>query len=127
MDRHYRFQRYVYDATRTYYLIGRHHLIRELNRWPGQCVLEIGCGTAWNLVRVARACPAVDCYGIDVSEAMLETARGSVSRNMVGDRITLRQGDATCADPSRLFGKRQFDRVFFSYALSMISALGGCA
>ena len=46
MDHHYRFQRYVYDATRTYYLIGRQHLIRELKPQPGQCVLEIGCGTA---------------------------------------------------------------------------------
>ena len=120
MDRHYRFQRYVYDATRTYYLVGRQHLIRELKPLPGQHVLEIGCGTAWNLVRVARAYSGVNCCGIDVSEAMLETARSSVSRNGLGDRIMLRQSDATCADPSRLFGEDQYERVFFSYALSMI-------
>lgn len=32
---------------------------------------------------MAKAYPAVDCYGIDVSEAMLEIARGAVSRSMV--------------------------------------------
>ena len=101
MDRHYRFQRYIYDATQTYYLIGRHHLIRELNPAPGQSVLEFGCGTAWNLVRVVRAYPAVDCYGIDVSEAMLETARGSVSRNMVGRPAPILRG---CSENGSLTG-----------------------
>ncbi len=51
MDRHYRYQRFIYDLTRTHYLIGRKHLIADLNPAPGQTVLEIGCGTAWNLIK----------------------------------------------------------------------------
>ncbi|MDP3525230.1 MAG: class I SAM-dependent methyltransferase, partial [Hoeflea sp.] len=35
-------------------------------------------------------------------------------------RIRLAQGDATRFDASALFGVAQFDRVFFSYSLSMI-------
>lgn len=46
MDRHYRYQRFIYDLTRTHYLIGRKHLIAHLSPPPGGTVLEIGCGTA---------------------------------------------------------------------------------
>ena len=46
MDRMYRLQRYFYDATRKYYLLGRDRLLNEMDIQPGQHVLEAGCGTA---------------------------------------------------------------------------------
>lgn len=122
MDRHYRLQRHIYDATRTHYLIGRQKLIAKLQPADEQAVLEIGCGTAWNLARIARAYPRARLHGIDVSRAMLDTARLSLARQELADRISLRQGDATRFDAEELFGRRDFDRVFFSYALSMIPA-----
>lgn len=120
MDRHYRFQRHIYDSTRTHYLIGRQHLIRNLRPQGEQTVLEIGCGTAWNLARVARAYPSVRIHGIDVSNAMLDTARASLARKGLAGRVRLAQGDATEFDPEAAFGIGAFDRVVFSYALSMI-------
>lgn len=120
MDRHYRFQRFIYDATRTHYLLGRKHLIRNLVPPDDGTVLEIGCGTAWNLIRAARRYPLAAFHGLDVSSAMLDTAAGSVTRHGLGSRIALQQGDATNFDARPLFGRRVFDRVFFSYALSMI-------
>jgi S-adenosylmethionine-diacylgycerolhomoserine-N-methlytransferase len=120
MDRHYRYQRYLYDSTRTHYLIGRQHLIGDLKASPGQSVLEIGCGTAWNLIRVARLYPRVACYGIDVSNEMLATASAAVWRNGLSQRISLGQGDAISFNPHSRFDRGEFDRVFFSYALSMI-------
>lgn len=120
MDRHYRFQRHVYDATRTHYLIGRKHALRKLEPAPGQSVLEVGCGTAWNLARAARLYPEAQLYGIDVSNAMLETARISLERKGLSKRVTLRQGDATSFQPQSLFGIAEFDRALVSYALSMI-------
>ena len=54
MDRVYRRQRYIYDLTRRYYLFGRDKLIRELALKPGEAVVEVGCGTARNLIRIAR-------------------------------------------------------------------------
>ena len=36
------------------------------------------------------------------------------------DRITVGRGDATAFDAQALFGRTHFDRVFVSYALSMI-------
>ncbi|MCB1506657.1 MAG: class I SAM-dependent methyltransferase [Hyphomicrobiaceae bacterium] len=120
MDRHYRYQRFIYDATRTHYLIGRKHLIKTLRPAPGQTVLEIGCGTAWNLAKVARRYPEALIHGVDVSKAMLDTARTSLRRKGLIDRVSLCQGDATGFDPLTTLGRTSFDRIFFSYALSMI-------
>jgi S-adenosylmethionine-diacylgycerolhomoserine-N-methlytransferase len=120
MDRQYRWQRHIYDVTRLPYLLGRDRLIHELDPPHGGDVLEIGCGTGRNLIHIARAYPGRACFGIDVSPAMLDTARRSISRAGLTDRIKLAQADAVTADPAALFGRPAFDRVMISYALSMI-------
>jgi len=120
MDAVYRRQRHIYDATRKYFLLGRDRLIAELAPPPGGAVLEIGCGTGRNLVRAAQAWPEAAFAGLDISHAMLETARGAVARAGLSDRIALGWGDATDFDPQPLFGRPGFDRVAFPYSLSMI-------
>ncbi|WP_249696565.1 class I SAM-dependent methyltransferase [Stappia sp. WLB 29] len=120
MDGIYRRQRHVYDATRKYYLLGRDRLIDELAPPPGGTVLELGCGTARNLVLAARRHPQARFFGIDISEQMLESARGSIRRAGLEGRVSVAQGDATAFDAAALFGVGRFDRVFFSYSLSMI-------
>ncbi|WP_366934478.1 class I SAM-dependent methyltransferase [Methylobacterium sp.] len=120
MDRMYRHQRHLYDASRKFYLLGRDRAIAELAVPPGGAVLEIGCGTGRNLVRIARTYPEAACHGLDVSAAMLDTAAGSVSRARLEPRIRLARGDATAFDPQALFGRATFDRIVISYALSMI-------
>jgi S-adenosylmethionine-diacylgycerolhomoserine-N-methlytransferase len=120
MDRQYRWQRHIYDLTRLPYLLGRDRLIEELNPPAGARVLEIGCGTGRNLIRIARTYPGVDCFGIDVSNVMLATARRSIATAGLQGRIGLAQADAVTVDPTHLFGVESFDRVVISYALSMI-------
>jgi S-adenosylmethionine-diacylgycerolhomoserine-N-methlytransferase len=120
MDRVYRHQRHIYDLTRKYYLLGRDHLIAALNPPTGGSVLEIGCGTARNLIAAAQAYPRASCYGVDISAEMLATARAEVEKAGLSARITLAKGDATRFDPVALFGKASFDCCFFSYSLSMI-------
>ncbi len=120
MDAIYRTQRHFYDLTRKYYLLGRDRLIRDLAPPPGGSVIEIGCGTGRNLIAAARAWPDARYFGIDISEAMLETARAKVAAVGLSNRITLAQGDATAFDAQALFGIAAFDRVFQSYTLSMI-------
>lgn len=120
MDRMYRFQRHIYDATRKFYLLGRDGLIAGLKPPPGGAVLEIGCGTGRNLIKIARRYPQARCYGLDVSEEMLRTARQQVAKAGLSERITLAQADATSFDPQVLFGRAGFERVVISYALSMI-------
>ncbi|WP_422932849.1 class I SAM-dependent methyltransferase [Sphingobium cupriresistens] len=120
MDGVYRYQRHIYDLTRKYYLLGRDGLIADLAPPPDGTVLEIGCGTGRNLIAVGKAWPGTRLHGIDISAAMLETARAGVARAGLADRVTLAQGDACAFDPQALFGRAGFDRVFISYALSMI-------
>ena len=120
MDRIYGSQRHIYDLTRKYYLFGRDRLIDALDLSGGGSLLEVGCGTGRNLIRAARVWPQARLYGIDISEAMLGTARANVDTVGLSDRIALSQGDAAAFDPRALFGVAHFDRVMFSYTLSMI-------
>jgi S-adenosylmethionine-diacylgycerolhomoserine-N-methlytransferase len=120
MDRVYRHQRHIYDATRRYFLLGRDHLIASLDPPAGGHVLELGCGTGRNLIAVARRYPQARFYGVDISREMLVTARRNVAAAGLPDRIVLGQGDATRLDPAAAFGLQRFERVFFSYSLSMI-------
>lgn len=120
MDGIYRYQRYVYDATRKYYLLGRDRMLDELRPPKGGSILEIGCGTGRNLVLAARRYPTARLYGFDISSEMLKTARSSIERHGLSHRIIVAEGDATNFDTNAMFQQPQFDRVFVSYALSMI-------
>lgn len=117
MDAVYRHQRHIYDATRKYYLLGRDQMIADLAVPEGGRVLEVGCGTGRNLALMARRYPTVQLVGIDISRAMLDTASARLARAGLGDRVDLVGGDASRLDA---LGLGRFDRVVFSYTLSMI-------
>ena len=120
MDRMYRHQRYIYDLSRKFYLLGRDALIAELGARPSDVILEIACGTARNLVKLAKAYPQSPCCGLDVSSEMLDSAGRAVRRAGLDGQIALAEADATSFDPSALFGRERFERIVISYALSMI-------
>ncbi|WP_299861833.1 class I SAM-dependent methyltransferase [uncultured Hoeflea sp.] len=120
MDGIYRRQRHIYDLTRRYYLLGRNDLIAALKPPAGGSVLEIGCGTARNLVLTAQAYSDARLFGLDISSEMLKSADATIRGNGLSDRVRLAQGDAARFDAEALFGQPHFDRVFFSYTLSMI-------
>jgi S-adenosylmethionine-diacylgycerolhomoserine-N-methlytransferase len=120
MDRMYRHQRRIYDLTRKFYLLGRDGLIRGLKPAPDAHVLEIGCGTARNLVLAAQRFPDAEYFGVDISQEMLVTARSNIAREKLDDAIEVAQADATNFDPKALFCVPRFERIFISYSLSMI-------
>lgn len=120
MDGVYRHQRHIYDLTRKYYLLGRDGMIAGLDVPPGGSVLEIGCGTGRNLILTARKYPGARLFGLDISSEMLATARHNLDREGIAERVKLAQADATAFSPERLFDQPGFDRVYLSYALSMI-------
>ena len=99
MDGIYRHQRHIYDATRKFYLLGRDHLIDELQPPAGGTVLEVGCGTGRNLAAVAARYPSAQLYGIDISAEMLKSAGRTLHRAGAGSRTRV----VKCA-PRRAIG-----------------------
>ena len=121
MDLNYRWQRHIYDLTRRYYLFGRDRLLDVLQPQPGECILEAGCGTARNLLALAKRQPPARLFGLDASSLMLATAAARVAHAGVSEQIALRCELAEHLHYQRTFElPMPFDAVFFSYALSMI-------
>jgi S-adenosylmethionine-diacylgycerolhomoserine-N-methlytransferase len=120
MDRIYRRQRHIYDASRKFFLLGRDRLIDDLEVPVDGTVLELGCGTGRNLVAVADRYPRARLYGLDISEQMLQSALRSIAMRDLQARVVLAQANAVAFDSARTFGVPAFDRIFISYSLSMI-------
>ena len=72
------------------------------------------------LARFARLYPGVALYGIDISREMLAAAGAAVERNGLRGRVRLARADAAGFDPAATFGCEAYDRIFISYAVSMI-------
>jgi S-adenosylmethionine-diacylgycerolhomoserine-N-methlytransferase len=119
MDRMYRYQRYIYDLTRKYYLLGRDRLLRGFPPEREPRVLEIGCGTGRNLLRLAELRPDARLFGVDVSDEMLRTARAKCQRRGVAAPLLCVPAEEV--DWAATFAlDAPFDIVYFSYTLSMI-------
>lgn len=118
MDSIYRRQRYIYDATRKYYLLGRDRMIRDLDMTPRQTLLEVGCGTGRNLALAARRYPDIRLHGLDISAEMLASAEKTLLCLGRAEPV-LKLGDAAQMQAAD-FGVAGFDRIMISYALSMI-------
>jgi len=117
MNNMYRSTRHIYDLTRKYYLLGRDHLIQNLNAQPNENICEIGCGTARNLIKLKHTYPAANIYGLDASDEMLKTAQKSIGSL----DITLNQAFAQTFTPKDTFGlTKPFTKFIFSYSLSII-------
>jgi len=120
MDKMYRHQRYFYDLTRKYYLLGRDRLIKEMKISDGEKVLEIGCGTARNLIILAKKHPGARFFGLDASAEMLKTAQRRIDAKHL-DNITLKTALAdTFAFDETFDLTKKLDVCFFSYAVSII-------
>jgi S-adenosylmethionine-diacylgycerolhomoserine-N-methlytransferase len=126
MERMYRWQRHIYDLSRKYYLWGRDALIDELALGPDEHLLEIGCGTARNLIAIGQRYPGARLYGFDAAEAMLEVGRAKAARAGLDDRIHLAFGLAGMGIERSLFDRPEgYDRIVFSYSLSMFDDPAG--
>ncbi len=115
-----------YDITANlYYLIGypewkyRREAVAALNLQPGDTVVEIGCGTGLNFGLLQEAVgPEGRIIGVDLTDAMLEQARGRVARND-WQNVELVQADA-----ARYTFPQGIDGVLSTLALSLIPEAG---
>jgi S-adenosylmethionine-diacylgycerolhomoserine-N-methlytransferase len=117
VENYYRFHAAVYDATRWSFLFGREavlQLARSVAPAPKR-ILEVGCGTGRNLVRLAELFPASQITGVDLSAAMLAVARKKTAR--FDERVQLL--NRAYDKPVQATGPHQL--VLCSYALSMFN------
>lgn len=115
LNRYYGASRFIYDATRKYYLFGRDGVLRDLvgdRAWT--TLVEVGLGTGRNLARLRRARPDARLGGLEASDAMVKHARAKCPWARVAHGFA---EDASLVD---VLGERP-DRVLFSYCLSMVS------
>ena len=116
----YRFQRHFYDLTRRFFLLGRDELLQKMKVQPGENVLEVGCGTGRNLLKLSVLAPQAKLFGLDAADEMLKTAATKFDRRDKQKEIILRQGLAEEFSFNETFGQTEaFDKIFISYSLSM--------
>ncbi len=120
MNRMYRHQRYFYDLTRKYYLLGRDKLIAQMDVQAGENVLEVGCGTGRNLAILAKKFPNSNFFGLDASSVMIEESQKKVDANLLKN-VELKVALADDFTAQKTFNSdTPFDAIYFSYSISMI-------
>ena len=117
MERYYRLQSKIYDATRWTFLFGRNKLIRVLPSSPAPSrILEVGCGTGFNLVKLATKYPNAQITGLDVSTDMVELSAKKTAA--FGDRVEVLHQPYMAGET---VWNERFDLILFSYSLTMIN------
>jgi SAM-dependent methyltransferase len=98
-------------------------LIERLLAQPSARVADVGCGSGWSSIAIARGFPLASVVGLDLDEASIGEARANAASSGVADRVTFETRDA--ADP-RLAGT--FDLVCaFETVHDMCDPSGGLA
>lgn len=118
LERFYRGQARDYDDFRERLLPGRRELVASLPLSPGAVWIDLGGGTARNLLLAGAALSALGhVYVIDITPSLLAVARGRCAGH-AWTNVTIIEGDATDVWlPSGIA-----DVVTCSYALTMMPA-----
>lgn len=118
MRRYYKLQSKIYDATRWTFLFGRNRIL-QLLPFPNNApihILEVGCGTGYNLQKLASIYPNAHLSGLDVSGDMIDQSKKNTKEFV--NRVTL-------VEKPYMRGETQFtdkvDVILFSYSLTMIN------
>ncbi|MGH8982687.1 MAG: class I SAM-dependent methyltransferase, partial [Acidimicrobiia bacterium] len=78
-------------------------LVERLRARPPARVVDVGCGTGWSSLSLARAFPSIDVHGIDLDPASVEEARRNAMDAGLTDRVTFACQDAAHPDLSGSF------------------------
>ena len=116
LESFYRWHATIYDWTRPLILFGRRAAAAALECGPDHLVLDVGCGTGFNLPALAGTGAAV--VGIECTDAMRRRAAARLARLGLVDQVAL---DRRPYGMHRGYEGRA-DRILFSYSLSMIPA-----
>jgi len=68
---------------------------RVVSLFDGGRIVEIGPGPAYVSIEIAKRLPDVEIVGLEISDTMIEIAKGNAETHGLSDKITLRKGDAS--------------------------------
>jgi demethylmenaquinone methyltransferase/2-methoxy-6-polyprenyl-1,4-benzoquinol methylase len=90
--------------------------LRQLAAQPGEQILEIGFGTGYALLALARAVGASGkVCGIDISAGMYQVATKKLSEAGLLERVELKLGDARALE----YDAGTFDGILMSFTLEL--------
>jgi S-adenosylmethionine-diacylgycerolhomoserine-N-methlytransferase len=113
LERFYAPQAGRYDAFRERLLNGRENLVSKLDLHAGERVIELGAGTGRNAEYYGPQVPQLESLTlVDLCPSLLAKARERVVKWPNAEAI---EADVTIWEPTL-----QADKVYFSYALTMI-------
>jgi 2-polyprenyl-3-methyl-5-hydroxy-6-metoxy-1,4-benzoquinol methylase len=75
-------------------------------------VADIGCGTGWSTIWIARHFPGVEVHGIDIDKGSIARAQAHAEREGMSDKLSFLHADAAAAD-----GEGRYDLVTIFEAL----------
>ena len=73
-------------------------VVERLGRRSRPEILDVGCGTGWSSIALARAVPGARVRGIDLDAASIEDATRNAAAAGVADRVRFDERDAVTAD-----------------------------
>lgn len=111
---YYRWQSIIYDSTRWSFLFGRNRIVNLIDSPAPKKIIEVGCGTGKNILKLRQKFPESDIYGIDLSEDMLEIAK----KKFLADKKIHFINRPYAND---IFANSSIDLVFISYCLTMVN------
>ncbi len=116
IQNYYHFQSTIYDATRWSFLFGRKLILDKIaTETSPKTILEIGCGTGYNLKKLSKRFPDSKILGMDVSKDMLQIAEKKLGSNpniQLIERPYVRESEVNENKP---------DVILFSYMLTMVN------
>ena len=90
--------------------------LQLLNAQKGETILEIGYGTGWSMLTLAKAVgESGKVYGLDLSEGMYRITSQRLADAGLTERVVLNCGDAA----NLPFENDFFDAVFISFTLEL--------
>jgi ubiquinone/menaquinone biosynthesis C-methylase UbiE len=91
--------------------------VKKLSIQTAETILEIGFGTGYDLVLLARAVgPAGRIIGVDISDGMLAVSRKRLQKEKLSDRVDLHLGDAV---DLHFLKAKSIDGIFMSFTLEL--------
>src|SRR5574338_1071612 len=117
ITKYYSWRASNYDAGTGFEVVHHAEALRFANVQEGQHILDVACGTGRGTVGLAQAVgPSSRVDALDLSEAMLDQARGKITKLGLSDRVHFKQGNARQLP----YPDETFDLVYNGYMFDLI-------